>query len=77
VHRTGSQRILQRVMQELQANIKNVDVIHTSDAGHYVLLKDKKLLMKYHPARRPSASPPPSRTKGQAITTVSAPPSKT
>src|SRR5436190_15380518 len=50
VHRTGSQRILQRVMQELQANIKNVDVIHTSDAGHYVLLKDKKLLMKYTPA---------------------------
>ncbi|HUF92615.1 MAG TPA: extracellular solute-binding protein [Candidatus Limnocylindria bacterium] len=50
VHRTGSQRILQRVMQELSANIKNVDVIHTSDAGHYVLLKDKKLLMKYTPA---------------------------
>ena len=50
VHRTGSQRILQRVMQELSANIKNVDVIHTSDAGHYVLLKDKKLLMKYSPA---------------------------
>src|SRR5262245_9833431 len=50
VHRTGSQRVLQRVMQELQANIKNVDVIHTSDAGHYVLLKDKKLLMKYTPA---------------------------
>src|SRR5713101_6132108 len=43
VQRTGSQRILQRVMQELQANIKNVDVIHTSDAGHYVFLKDKKL----------------------------------
>jgi iron(III) transport system substrate-binding protein len=50
VHRTGSQRILQKVMQELQANIKNVDVIHTSDAGHYVLLKEKKLLAKYTPA---------------------------
>src|SRR5437764_12485464 len=50
VQRTGSQRILQRVMQELQANIKNVDVIHTSDAGHYVLLKEKKLLAKYTPA---------------------------
>ncbi|HEV8475151.1 MAG TPA: extracellular solute-binding protein [Methylomirabilota bacterium] len=50
VHRTGSQRILQRVMQELQANIKNVDVVHTSDAGHYVLLKDRKLLAKYTPA---------------------------
>ena len=50
VHRTGSQRILQRVMQELQANIKTVDVIHTSDAGHFVLLKEKKLLTAYTPA---------------------------
>jgi len=50
VHRTGSQRVLQRVMQELAANIKNVDVIHTSDAGHFVLLKSKNLLMKYTPA---------------------------
>ena len=50
VHRTGSQRILQRVMQEMQANLKLVDVIHTSDAGHFVLLKEKKLLMKYTPA---------------------------
>src|SRR5512143_2997863 len=50
VHRTGSQRILQRVMQELTANIKNVDVIHTSDAGHFVLLKEKKLLTQYTPA---------------------------
>jgi iron(III) transport system substrate-binding protein len=50
VHRTGSQRILQRVMQELTANIKNADVIHTSDAGHFVLLKEKKLLMQYTPA---------------------------
>ncbi len=50
VHRTGSQRILQRVMQELSANIKNADVVHTSDAGHFVLLKDKKLLAKYTPA---------------------------
>jgi iron(III) transport system substrate-binding protein len=50
VHRTGSQRILQRLMQELQANIRNADVVHTSDAGHYVLLKEKKLLMKYTPA---------------------------
>jgi iron(III) transport system substrate-binding protein len=49
VNRTGSQRILQRVMQELQANLKLVDVIHTSDAGHFVLLKEKKLLMKYTP----------------------------
>src|SRR6266581_8318884 len=36
-------------MQELHANLKLVDVIHTSDAGHFVLLKEKKLLMKYTP----------------------------
>lgn len=50
VHRTGSQRVLQRLMQEVQANIKNADVVHTSDAGHFVLLKDKNLLLKYAPA---------------------------
>jgi iron(III) transport system substrate-binding protein len=47
VHRTGSERILSRVMQELQAGIKNADVVHTSDAGHFVLLKNKKLLTRY------------------------------
>ena len=49
VHRTGSQRVLQRVMQEAQAGIKNVDLIHTSDAGHFELLKDKDLLLKHTP----------------------------
>jgi len=50
VHRTGSERILSRVMQELQAGIKNADIVHTSDAGHFVLLKNKNLLLKYTPA---------------------------
>ena len=50
VHRNGSQRILQTVMQELSANIKNADVLHTSDAGHFVMLKEKKLLAQYTPA---------------------------
>ncbi len=50
VQRTGSERVLQRLMQELQAGIKNADVIHTSDAGHFVLLKEKKLLLKFTPA---------------------------
>jgi iron(III) transport system substrate-binding protein len=50
VHRTGSQRVLQRVMQELKAGIRNADVIHTSDAGHFVLLKEQKLLERYTPA---------------------------
>jgi iron(III) transport system substrate-binding protein len=49
VHRTGSQRVLQRVMQEATAGIKNGDIIHTSDAGHFELLKEKNLLLKYTP----------------------------
>lgn len=49
LHRSGSQRVLQRMMQEVAAGIKNVDVIHTSDAGHFVLLKKKGLLTKYTP----------------------------
>jgi iron(III) transport system substrate-binding protein len=49
VHRTGSQRVLQRVMQEASSGIKNADVIHTSDAGHFVLLRDKGLLLQYTP----------------------------
>jgi len=50
VHRSGSERILQRVMQELAAGIKNADVINTSDTGHYVFLKRKGLLARYAPA---------------------------
>ena len=59
-HRTGSQRVLQRLMQEVQANIKNADVVHTSDAGHFVLLKEKKLLMKHSPAGVEKFPPSPS-----------------
>ncbi len=50
VHRSGSERILQRLMQEAAAGIKNTDVFNSSDAGHYVLLKKKGVLAKYTPA---------------------------
>jgi iron(III) transport system substrate-binding protein len=36
-------------MQEAAAGVKTVDVIHTSDAGHFVLLKEKGMLLKYAP----------------------------
>ncbi len=50
VHRSGSERILQRLMQEATAGIKNADVFNSSDTGHYVLLKKKGMLAKYTPA---------------------------
>jgi iron(III) transport system substrate-binding protein len=49
VHRSGSERILQRLMQEATAGIKNADVFNSSDAGHYVLLKKKGMLAKHTP----------------------------
>jgi iron(III) transport system substrate-binding protein len=49
VHRNGSQRVLQRFMQETSAGIKSADIVHTSDAGHFELLKDKNLLLKFTP----------------------------
>ena len=50
VNRTGSERVLQRLMQEAQANVKAADVVHTSDAGHFVLLKERNMLLQYTPA---------------------------
>jgi iron(III) transport system substrate-binding protein len=49
VHRSGSERILQRLMQESAAGIKNADVFNSSDVGHYVLLKKKGMLAQYAP----------------------------
>lgn len=49
VHRTGSERVLQRFMQEATAGIKNADIIDTSDAGHFELLKGKGMLLKFTP----------------------------
>jgi iron(III) transport system substrate-binding protein len=49
VHRNGSQRVLQRFMQEASAGLKNGDIVHTSDAGHFELLKDKGMLFKFTP----------------------------
>ena len=48
VHRNGSQRVLQRFMQETAAGIKNADIVHTSDAGHFELLKDKEFAAEIH-----------------------------
>jgi iron(III) transport system substrate-binding protein len=50
VHRSGSERILQRLMQETAAGIKNADVFNSSDVGHYALLKKKGMLARHTPA---------------------------
>jgi len=49
VVRTTAQVAFQRVTQELKAGAMQVDVLSTTDIGHYVYLKDKKLLEKFVP----------------------------
>ncbi|MBI2458450.1 MAG: extracellular solute-binding protein [candidate division NC10 bacterium] len=48
--RSGSERIFQRIMQELKANLAIADVVHTSDAAHFVDFKTQGMLMAYEPA---------------------------
>src|SRR5215217_5372455 len=50
VVRTTAQVAYQRLSQDIQANVANCDVFGSTDVGHYVQLKERKLLMKYVPA---------------------------
>jgi iron(III) transport system substrate-binding protein len=49
VVRTTAQVAFQRVSQEFRAGAMQVDVLSSTDIGHYVYLKEKKLLEKYVP----------------------------
>ncbi len=49
VERSGSERVFQRVNQEYQSNIKNVDVVNSSDASHFLFWKQQKLLAVHTP----------------------------
>jgi iron(III) transport system substrate-binding protein len=49
VVRTTAQVAFQRVSQEIKADAMQVDVLSTTDIGHYVYLKEKALLEKYVP----------------------------
>lgn len=49
VVRTTAQVAFQRVSQEIKASAMQVDVLSSTDIGHYVYLKDKGLLDKFVP----------------------------
>ena len=49
VERSGSERVFQRINQEYQANIKNVDVVNSSDASHFIFWKQQKWLAAHTP----------------------------
>ena len=49
VERSGSERVFQRINQEQQSGIHNVDVVNSSDASHFIYWKQKKLLASHVP----------------------------
>jgi len=49
VERSGSERVFQRINQEYQSGIKNVDVVNSSDASHFIFWKQQKWLAPHTP----------------------------
>jgi iron(III) transport system substrate-binding protein len=49
VERSGSERVFQRINQEHQSGIKNVDVVNSSDASHFLYWKQQKWLAQHTP----------------------------
>ena len=49
VERSGSERVFQRINQEYQSGIKNVDVVNSSDSSHFIFWKQQKWLAPHTP----------------------------
>jgi iron(III) transport system substrate-binding protein len=49
VERSGSERVFQRINQEYQSGIKNVDVVNSSDASHFLFWKQQGWLAPHTP----------------------------
>src|SRR5947199_683479 len=49
VERTGAERVFQRIGQEYSSNIRAVDVVNSSDAGHSIVWKRDGILAPYVP----------------------------
>jgi iron(III) transport system substrate-binding protein len=49
VERSGSERVFQRINQEHQSGIHNVDVVNSSDASHFLYWKQQKWLAAHTP----------------------------
>src|SRR6202158_5281160 len=52
VDRSESERVFQRINQEYQSGIKNVDVVNSSDASHFIYWKQQKWLAAHTPPGR-------------------------
>lgn len=49
VERSGSERVFQRIAQEIGSNIRNVDLVNTADAAHVIVWKRNGWLAPFVP----------------------------
>ena len=66
VERSGSERVFQRINQEQQSSIHNVDVVNSSDASHFLYWKQQKSLAPHTP---PDVRRFPAQYKDRKATT--------
>jgi iron(III) transport system substrate-binding protein len=57
LHRDGSGKLYRRYLQERKGGIYVADVIHTSNLGHFLNLKSKKIITPYKPAGTDNFNP--------------------
>src|SRR5215813_6657048 len=50
VERSGSERVFQRIAQEMGSGIRNVDIVNTADAAHVIAWKRNGWLAPFVPA---------------------------
>ena len=62
LHRSGSGKLYRRYLQESKGGIYKADVMHTSNLGHFLNMRAKKILVKYVPKGIENFNPRPKST---------------
>ena len=70
VERSGSERLFQRISQEMGSNIRNVDIVNTADAAHVIAWKRSGWLAPFVPEDVAAHWPPHYRDPDGTWTTV-------
>src|ERR1700704_2195910 len=61
VERSGSERVFQRIAQEMASNIHACDVMNSADAAHFIVFKRNGWLPPFLPEGAAKKFPPPAR----------------
>src|SRR3977135_790383 len=69
VERSGSERVFQRIPQEMASNIHACDVMNSADAAHFIVFKRNAWLAPYLPEEVAKHFPPAHRETERGFVT--------